>query len=233
MLLIKKFIFALIVGLVLPSQAFADSHRDDELLSKFVSWHLGFTSNVIQRDVDLAAKANPRWGLSELRFQQIWRDREDGYWIYYETSQPDVRPDRNQIWRLFRNDQGDLKVDLYFFNDVEKGLTFWGKGNDATAFENVSIDELTTREGCNATYHWREKLQRFVGVNPHGECLTIGKSYLLQHVEISKNDDGNLVRKDWHSFYDENGIAKRGGNFKLGDQGATIHIYSETYQLKP
>ena len=227
----KRFLFTVLLSLALTTGAHAQSLKDDAVLTKFVDWHLGFTTNVAQVNADLAAKADPRWGLSELRFQQIWHDREDGYWLYYETSQPDVRPNRNQIWRLYRNAYGSLKVDLYFFNDIEKGLTFWGKGNDASLFNEIDIDELSTREGCNATYHWLEEFERFVGVNPHGQCFTIGKSYLLQHVEISMADDGTLMRKDWHSFYDENGIAKQGSQFKLGDQGPTVHLYTERYKL--
>ena len=227
----KSFLLTTLFTITLTSGVHAQSHKDDSLLNKFVDWHLGFTTNVMQVDADLAAKANPRWGLSELRFQQIWHDRDDGYWIYYETSQPDVRPDRNQIWRLYRNTHGDLKVDSYFFNDIKQGLAFWGKGNDATLFEDIDMADLTTREGCNATYHWLAEFERFVGVNPHGECFTIGKSYLLQHVEISMAEDGTLIRKDWHSFYDENGIAKRGSQFKLGDQGPTVHLYTERYEL--
>ena len=59
----------------------------DALLTQFADWHLGFTTNLKQRDADLTADAMPRWGLSELRFTQIWPKREDGYWLYYETSQ--------------------------------------------------------------------------------------------------------------------------------------------------
>lgn len=208
------------------------SIRDDALLVKFAQWHLGFTTNIQQRDLDLVADAQQRWGLSELRFQQIWHDHEDGFWLYYETSQPDVRPDRNQIWRLYRNNEGALKVDSYNFKDVNAGLEFWGKGNDPTAFDVVNLSDLTTTPGCNATYTWRAEFDRFVGSNVHQECNTIGESYLMQHVEISKTETGTLVRNDWHTFYDENGIAKTGRAFKTGTEGPTIHLYTQTYELR-
>lgn len=182
--------------------------------------------------MDLGAEATPRWGLSELRFRQIWSNRNDGYWLYYETSQPDVRPDRNQIWKLYRNTEGNLKVDAYNFKDLEAGLALWGKSGDDNTFEAIKIDDLTTTPGCNATYAWRADFERFVGTNLHQECYTFGKSYLLQHVEISKTDDGTLVRKDWHTFYDENGIAKKGAAYKTGTNGSTTHLYTERYELK-
>ena len=211
----------------------ADTLKDDAVLTKLADWHVGFTTNVAQRDADLAIEADPRWALSELRFQRIWHGRDDGYWLYYETRQPDVRPDRNEIWRLYRNGQGDLQVDIYLFNDVDKGLALWGKGGDPQSFETIEMGDLATRAGCSAVYHWRAEFERFVGVNPHGECQTFGKSYLLQHVEISEAKDGTLVRKDWHSFYNEKGVAKRGAGFKFGDQGPYIHLYTERYELSP
>lgn len=207
--------------------------NDDELLIRLAEWHLGFTTNQVQHDLDLENKVIPRWALSELRFNRIWHDRDDGYWLYYETSQPDVRPDRNEIWRLHRNEQNNLQIDIYLFKDFKKGLTYWGKGSDPKSFEAIEMDEITSRAGCNAVYHWRSELERFVGVNPHGECMTyVGDSYILQHVEISKTEDGTLVRKDWHSFYDDKGVAKRGTGYKFGDQGPYIHLYTERYDLK-
>ncbi|MDO6695078.1 CpcT/CpeT family chromophore lyase [Aliiglaciecola sp. 3_MG-2023] len=231
MKIIKNLLITLVISAAGLLSAQAQNLEDETMLKKFVQWHLGFTTNVQQRDKDLAAKAEPRWGLSELRFQRIWHKRNDGYWIYYETSQPDVRPDRNQIWHLYRNDFGNLKVDLYSFKNIKHGLSFWGKGDDPEAFETIKMDELSTVAGCNATYHWIPEFARFSGVNTHQKCFTIGKSYLLQHVEISKMKDGTLVRNDWHSFYDENGVAKQGAKFKRGDQGPTIHLYTETYDL--
>ena len=232
-MLISRTCCALFLALFLPSvAAYAQSLQDDVELTKFAEWHLGFTTNVVQRDADLAAGVDPRWALSELRFHRIWADRDDGYWLYYETSQPDVRPDRNEIWRLYRNDQGNLKVDIFLFNDIAAGLSYWGKGGDAGVFESIGLEDLSTQPGCNATYHWRADFERFVGVNPHGECMTFGGSYLLQHVEISKAEDSTLTRKDWHMFYDENGVAKRGQGFKFGDQGPYIHLYTERYELE-
>lgn len=190
------------------------SPEKDALLAKFAHWHLGFTTNAKQRDADLAEKVSPRWGLSELRFQRIWPQRSDGYWLYYETSQPDVRPDRNQIWHLYRDAQGALRIDSYNFKDIDAGLTYWGKGANAKAFDRVDMADLVSTPGCNAAYVWREDFERFIGVNPHEECKTIGASYLLQHVEISRLKDGTLVRKDWHTFYDGDGISKRGQKFK-------------------
>lgn len=205
--------------------------EDDALLQKFAEWHLGFTTNVTQRDADVATQAVPRWGLSELRFQRIWKDRDDGYWLYYETSQPDVRPDRNQIWRLYRGAQGALRIYSYNFKNIEAGLAFWGKGGDAKAFDGIGLDALTSTAGCNAAYTWREEFERFIGVNPHEECGTIGDSYLLQHVEISKSAGGTLMRKDWHTFYGGDGVSKRGKIYKSGTYGPTIHLYTERYDL--
>lgn len=230
---IKTFKFAFMFMALLSFGVPAQSLEDDALLTKFADWHLGFTTNRVQHDADLAAKAKPRWALSELRFNRIWHDRDDGYWIYYETSQPDVRPDRNEIWRLYRNDLGYLQIDIHLFNDVKQGLTYWGKGSDAKAFETLRTNDISTRAGCNPIYHWRPEYQRFVGVNPHEECKTFGDSYILQHVEIHKKEDGTLVRKDWHSFYDGSGVAKRGTGFKFGDQGPYIHFYTERYTLNP
>lgn len=221
---------------ILGAQSCARDHEsasleNDALLAKFVDWHLGFTTNVEQRDADLAESVSPRWGLSELRFQRIWHDREDGYWLYYETSQPDVRPDRNQIWHLYRDVAGALRIDSYNFKDINAGLGYWGKGSDAKAFDGIDLADLISTPGCNAAYMWREDFARFIGVNPHEECNTIGKSYLLQHVEISKSTDGTLVRKDWHTFYGGDGVSKRGQKFKSGTYGPTIHLYTERYSL--
>jgi|GEM_PF-3986186 len=231
-MIIRSLFCALLLTFAVPvSSAPAQTPKEDSELTKFAEWHLGFTTNIEQRDADLAAGVDPRWALSELRFHRIWKTRNDGYWLYYETSQPDVRPDRNEIWRLYRNDHGNLKVDIYLFNDIEAGLAYWGQGADAAVFDAISLEDLNTRAGCNSIYHWRADFERFVGVNPHEECMTFGGSYLLQHVEISKAEDGTLVRKDWHVFYDEKGVAKRGAGFKFGDQGPYIHLYTERYAL--
>lgn len=210
----------------------ADKLETDEVLEKFVDWHLGFATNKIQHDAALEADLNPRWALSELRFQRIWHDREDGYWIYYETSQPDVRPDRNEIWNVYRNDIGDLKVDIHFFDDTEKGLTYWGKGGNPAAFEDLTLDDITSRPGCNATYNWRPDFERFVGSNPHQECQTIGDSYIHQHVEFGLDEEGTLFRNDWHSFFDGEGKAKPSVTYNFGDQGPYVHLYTERYSAE-
>lgn len=198
----------------------------DSELDKLIDWHLGHATNKVQYETDKAAGVEPAWAYSDLRFQQIWQDRSDGVWIYYETSQPDVRPDRNEIWRVYRNEAGNLRVDLYYWNDIKDGLSYWGKGEDVDAFSAVSLDDLTVQEGCGLTYHWVPEFERFSGINPHGTC-TVGTGYILQHLEISKDESGNLIRKDWHWFFDKNGEAKMGSSgFKLGLHGAYVHEYT-------
>lgn len=196
----------------------------DAELDKFIEWHLGYATNQAQYDADKAANADPAWAFSALRFQQIWADRTDGVWLYYETQQPDVRPDRNEIWRVYRNDLGNLRVDLYYFKDIQAGLTFWGKGDDVEAFSTIGVEDLDLKLGCGLTYHWVPEFEIFSGINPHGTCA-VGTGYVLQHLEISKDETGNLIRKDWHWFFDSKGEAKAGTGFKLGIHGAYVHEY--------
>ncbi|MBX2848759.1 MAG: hypothetical protein KTR16_10585 [Acidiferrobacterales bacterium] len=198
--------------------------KQDEVLNKLLDWHIGFATNQAQYDADKDARIKPAWALSELRLTKIWPEREDGHWVYYEVSQPQVRPDRNEIWKLYRSELGDLKVDVYRFNDIERGLTFWGKWNTPDIFEEISLDELTTVAGCNGTYHWLPESNKFSGINSHHDC-PVGNGYILQHIEISEDSNGDLQRNDWHWFFNGEGVAKTGPEFKLGNMGPYIHKY--------
>lgn len=204
----------------------AASVAQDEVLDKLLDWHLGFATNQAQYDADKAAGVSPAWALSELRFAKIWPERTDGYWIYYEVSQPDVRPDRNEIWRLYRNEFGDLKVDIYRFNDIDRGLMLWGKSDSPEAFDQLELEELATIQGCNGTYHWLPELNKFSGINSHHDC-PVGNGYILQHIEISEDANGVLQRNDWHWFFDGEGVSKTGSVFKLANMGPYIHKYVE------
>ncbi|MEL7219444.1 MAG: CpcT/CpeT family chromophore lyase, partial [Pseudomonadota bacterium] len=133
---------------------------------------------------------------------------------------------RNEIWRIYRNEAGYLRVDLYYFKDIQAGLKFWGKGDDKDAFTSITLDDLELKEGCGLTYHWVPEYNLFSGINPHGKCA-VGAGYILQHLELSRDESGTLIRKDWHWFFDENGEAKGGTGFKLGIHGAYVHQYSD------
>lgn len=208
----------------LLNPVYAQDLEEDAVLAKLLDWHLGFATNQTQFDADKEAGVTPAWALSELRINQIWPEREDGYWVYYEVSQPEVRPDRNEIWQLYRNEMGDLQVDIYKFNDLDRGLTFWGKWDTPEVFDEIEFDELWTHAGCNLTYHWRADSKKFSGINSHGDC-PVGTGYILQHIELSEDSAGVLQRNDWHWFFDGEGIAKTGPLFKLGNMGPYIHKY--------
>ena len=215
-------IFLVLLGLANP--AYSLDLEQDETLTKLLDWHLGFATNQVQYAADKAAGVTPAWALSELRLTQIWSDRDDAYWIYYEVSQPAVRPDRNEIWKLYRNEMGDLQVDIYRFNDIEYGLTYYGKWTTPEVFEAVELSELSTHAGCNLTYHWIPGVSKFSGINSHYDC-PVGNGYILQHIEISEDADGVLQRDDWHWFFDGEGVAKTGPSFKLGNMGPYVHKY--------
>ncbi len=220
----------LIAALLVSHHAHSSPLSDDAMLKKLVEWQLGFTTNQQQYDTDTAAQAKPAWALSELRILRIWHDREDGYWLYYEVSQPAVRPDRNEIWRAYRNEFGDLKIDIHWFKDTEAGLKYWGKWKTPEAFDDIKMSEFRTQAGCNLTYHWIPDTEKFSGINSHKDC-PVGTGYILQHIEISKTDEDILQRNDWHTFYDAQGVPKSGAEFKTGTAGAYIHYYQETYPL--
>ena len=196
----------------------------DLVIDRLLEWHLGFTTNQAQYQADKEAGEQPAWALSEMRLTQIWTGRDDGYWIYYEVSQPAVRPDRNEIWNMYRNDHGDMKVDVYRFNNVEAGLAYWGKSQTPEVFEEIQLDQLTTVQGCNSTFHWIPELNKFSGINSHYDC-PVGNGYILQHIEITKDAVGTIQRNDWHWFFDGDGVAKTGPAFKLGNMGPYIHKY--------
>lgn len=219
-----KFHLLLLSLCFVGTAAYSADAGQDEVLDKLMEWHLGFATNQAQYEADKAAGVQPAWALSELRFTEIWPEREGGYWIYYEVSQPEVRPDRNEIWNLYRNELGNLKVDVYRFKDIDRGLTFWGKWDRPETFEQIELEELSTVAGCNSTYHWLPELNKFSGINSHYDC-PVGNGYILQHIEISEDSSGVLQRNDWHWFFDGEGVAKTGPAFKLGNMGPYIHKY--------
>lgn len=102
------------------------------------------------------SKTDPDYRHIILHMSRIWPSRTDGIWIYVEQSvaptpnQPEPRPYRQRIYRLFLRDDGKLVSRVLTLPGDP--LAFAGAWKNPLPFNDISPDSLDTRTGCDMIF---------------------------------------------------------------------------------
>ncbi|MBP7477056.1 MAG: chromophore lyase CpcT/CpeT [Chitinophagales bacterium] len=126
---------------------------------------------------------------------RIWHNRVDGYWIYVEQSLANKmdKPYRQRIYQLVK--KGDKVISkIYQFNDPMK---YAGAHRDSSKLAQLSIDKLSTKDGCDAILSKIE--DRFEGGTTGKNCLSSlkGATYTSSEIVLTSN-----MIKTWDRGFD-------------------------------
>jgi hypothetical protein len=119
----------------------------------------------------------------ELRVVRIWRDRNDGPWLYVEqaSSAHTSRPYRQRVYQLVRTPQGFASRVYLLPGEV---LRFAGQWREADPLANVTPADLQLRDGC--TVWLTVKGSGYAGATQGQQCASDlrGASYATSEVVI-------------------------------------------------
>lgn len=141
----------------------------------------------------------------------IWKDRQDGYWLYVEQAAAgsEKRPYRQRIYHLSIWDNETIASQVF---EIPDALAFSGGWQNTTVFDILTPDELIDRQGCTI-FLKKGKEGHFHGTTPGKECLSSlrGASYATSEATIMPyrmitwdrgwSDAGELVWGSAHTGY--------------------------------
>ena len=134
-----------------------------------------------------------------LEMHPIWEGRTDGKWLYVEQAVAAVkhRPYRQRVYHIHPLKDGKFESKVYTLPTPEK---YMGKYKDPSAFDAISPDSLSLREGCSIVLTRQGNM--FVGETGDKTCESSlrGASYATSKVFI------NAKRlKSWDQGFDDKG----------------------------
>ena len=128
------------------------------------------------------AEADPEYFAIRLTHVPIWRDRDDGPWLYVEQAAESSldRPYRQRVYHLVAV-EGGVRSDIYTLpGDVTEFV-----GADAAAFAHLGPDSLELRDGC-AIHLSRTSADHYAGATRGQGCTSTlrGASYATSGVTV-------------------------------------------------
>lgn len=119
-----------------------------------------------------------------LRMIPIWKDK--GHYLYVEQAmfEKQDKPYRVRIYKISQKGNEFLS-EIYTLKDEKKWI---GKWNSPTSFEELSIDDIELKEGCEVILK-RTNKNEFKGQTGYKTCPSElrGASYATSIVTITKN----------------------------------------------
>jgi CpeT protein len=167
-----------------PAKANAD------LLADYLTGHFSSAAQ---------AKTDMQYFEIHLHAARIWKDRQDGPWIYVEQARGDSlnEPYRQRVYHVVQLEDGTFASHVFELPDPEKAIGAW---KDDKALAGVTPQMLTTRTGC--TVYMKYEDGKFVGGTKEKECQSSlrGASYATS--EVTATPEG---LRTWDRGYDADG----------------------------
>jgi hypothetical protein len=163
-------------------------------LALAVEWLSGSFSSAAQ------AAADTTYLDIRLEIVPIWRDRDDGHWLYVEQAAAGHldRPYRQRIYHVVGYSSGAVVSDVFTIPDP---LRFAGAWRDEAPLATLSPDSLTLREGCGVILRRTQKTLFGGGTVGEGcESSLRGASYATSEVALTPE---KLV--SWDRGFDADG----------------------------
>ncbi|MFH1279045.1 MAG: chromophore lyase CpcT/CpeT [Candidatus Eisenbacteria bacterium] len=135
-----------------------------------------------------------------LHMVPIWREREDGYWLYVEqaVAEHEHRPYRQRVYHLTRRSAAEFESAVYTLPAEEMFVGAW---RSPAFFGRITPASLTERSGCEIVLR-KEDERAFTGRTGDRTCSSElrGASYATSEVTITS--DGIV---SWDRGFDERG----------------------------
>ncbi len=167
-------VLAAFLTVALPAYAGAEDHRDH-----LASWMQGSFSSAEQ------AASDEDFFDIRLEMVEIWRQRDDGPWLYIEQAAAGRldEPYRQRVYRLVEMDDGAIGSMVF---EMPEPLRFAGAYRDDKPLAELTPADLTEREGCTVVMRWVEDEGRYRGATVEDHCKSSlrGASYATSEVEV-------------------------------------------------
>jgi CpeT protein len=136
-----------------------------------------------------------------LRMTTIMKEHPEGYWLYVEQATADAqdKPYRQRVYHLFQSDDTTLMSKVY---EIKNPKQYVGGWKDETKLASITVDSLTSREGCDMFIHKVDK-EIFRATTMGTECTSVlrGASYATSQVVIYPD---RMV--SWDRGWDKNDV---------------------------
>ena len=171
----RKLIFLLAIISLLISAC--EKESDGKIL---LSWMTGSFSSAEQ------AKTDTNYYKIRLEMIEIWKDRNDGPWIYVEQAVAEYKdkPYRQRVYQLVQEKE-IVKSVVYSFDNP---LRFAGDYQNEIPLNELTPDSLRIKEGC-AVYLNKTSQDTYQGSTKENECVSNlrGASYATSEVTVKKD----------------------------------------------
>ncbi|MFN3872760.1 MAG: chromophore lyase CpcT/CpeT [Ignavibacterium sp.] len=171
-----KKIIPLILMIIFCSHISAQQKSDVDIL---VSWMIGSFNSEEQSKND-----SDYYNIS-LEMHRIWRDREDGYWLYVEqaVAANKDKPYRQRIYHIYQDGQV-IKSIIYTIPDEKNFIGGW---KNISLFNTLSPAKLEVRDGCEVVIKRKDE-NTFTGITVDKNCTSNlrGATYATTEVVITK-----------------------------------------------
>ena len=161
----------------------------------------------------------------ELEMVQIWKNRQDGPWIYVEQAVAEYKenPYRQRVYKL--KQIGNAKIESIVYT-IPDPLRFAGDYKKDIPLLTLTPDSLSLREGCNVIL-LRIDENHFKGSTIDKNCNSIlrGASYATSEVLIKED---RII--SWDRGFDENDQqvwgAEKGGYIFIKRKGDLLKKFA-------
>ncbi|MBD3225305.1 MAG: hypothetical protein GF313_11280 [Caldithrix sp.] len=181
-----------ITVLILLTSKTGTGQSDPNHLQRLTSWMTGSFSSKEQ------ALADSNFFDICLEMVRIWKNRNDGSWLYVEQAAASSlqKPYRQRVYHLQKRDNGLLESATYIIKDP---LRFAGDWRNEQPLKSLRPDSLMIRQGCTIVLQWQDSV--FVGGTQDKQCISHlrGAAYATSEVRI-END--RFI--SWDRGFDEN-----------------------------
>lgn len=166
----------------------------DPEVNVLVQWMTGSFSSAAQ------SYADTNFLDIRLEMVRIWKDREDGFWIYVEQAAAThlKQPYRQRVYHVTGPVDDVFTSDVY---TIPEPIRFVGMGRDEDALSEIGPEDLAKREGCTV-YLKRQADGSFTGGTEENNCESTlrGASYATSEVMVTYD---RIV--SWDRGFDEKG----------------------------
>lgn len=170
----------------------AERARHPDVL-RLASWLEGSFGSAAQ------AARDPAFRDVRLHVARIWRDRDDGPWLYVEQAMADAldAPYRQRIYQLIRRSDGALESRVFTLPSPEAAVGAW---KDAGRLAGLSPSSLTERAGCEITLRFAD--DAFEGATRERACPSDLRGASWASSEVTLRADRLL---SWDRGFDADG----------------------------
>lgn len=186
--LIASFILLLVFHSAMAQQKLTE--RDMVMLKAFMS---GSFSSETQ------AKADSDYYDIRLHMVPIWKERQDGFWLYVEqaVATAQEKPYRQRVYHVQLQNDSTITSSVY---ELENPLRFAGAWKKDQPLETLNPDSIKSREGCTI-YLKRTPQGTFTGSTPGKDCISNlrGAAYATSEVIIQRD-----MLLSWDRGWDKN-----------------------------